>query len=225
MARIARVVAAGLPHHVTQRGNRRQEVFFGPQDYQAYLSLMREWCIRHGLRAWAYCLMPNHVHLIVVPPSEQALCRAVGEAHRRYTRAVNFRQGWRGHLWQGRFGSFVMDDPYLMAAARYIERNPVRAGLVERAEQWSYSSAAAHVRGESDGWAEGDWLRERTAGWTCTWQEYLAGEDDSRIGSHLRRHENTGRPLGEKPFLERLSSLLGRELVPRRPGPSPRQES
>jgi putative transposase len=107
MARLARVVAPGFGHHVTQRGNRRQQTFFGEEDYREYLSLLGGWCRRHGVRIWAYCLMPNHVHLIVVPPSEDALCRAVGEAHRRYARRINFRQGWRGHLWQGRFGSVV----------------------------------------------------------------------------------------------------------------------
>src|SRR3990172_3672385 len=100
MARLARVVVAGMPHHVTQRGNRRQEVFFGQEDYLAYVELMKEWCGHYGVRTWAYCLMPNHEHLILVPPSGEALCRAVGEAHRRYTRRVDFRDGWRGHLWQ-----------------------------------------------------------------------------------------------------------------------------
>ena len=227
MARLARVVVPGLPHHVTQRGNRRQETFFCPDDYPAYVELVREWCLRHAVRMWAYCLMPNHVHLIVVPPSKDALCRAVGEAHRRYTRRVNFRQQWRGHLWQGRFASFVMDEPYLLAAARYVERNPVRAGLVTRAEAWPYSSAGAHAAGRdaSGGaaWVEGEWLRERTAGWACTWGEYLTGPDEAALGPRLRRHENTGRPLGEKPFLERLGALLGRNLLPSKGG-RPRKE-
>ena len=223
---MARVVVSGMPHHVTQRGNRRQEVFFGKGDYAAYLTLMAEWCGKHGLRAWAYCLMPNHVHLILVPPSEAALARALGEAHRRYTRQINFRQGWRGHLWQGRFASFVMDEAYLIAAARYVERNPVRAGLVDRAEDWPWSSAAVHVsgqtgarRGDQDGrWVETDWLAERTAGWVCTWGEYLVGADDQALGKGLRLHENTGRPLGSKPFVERIGELLGRDLLPGKGG-------
>ena len=110
MARLARVVAPGFPHHVTQRGNRRQTTFFLDDDYRAYLSLMAEWCGRHGAHVWAYCLMPNHVHLIVVPEAADGLRRAIGEAHRRYTRLINFREGWRGHLWQERFASFPMDE-------------------------------------------------------------------------------------------------------------------
>jgi putative transposase len=109
MARLARVVAPGVPHHITQRGNRRQRTFFVDGDYEAYLELMAEWCAEWEVAVWAYCLMPDHVHLIAVPGSEDGLRRAIGEAHRRYTRHVNFREGWRGHLWQGRFASFPAD--------------------------------------------------------------------------------------------------------------------
>src|SRR5512137_3121050 len=118
MARIARVVAPGFAHHVTQRGNRRQQAFFRDDDYRAYRALMAQWCQSCGVAVWAYCLMPNHSHLIVVPRSEDGLRRAIGEAHRRYTRLVNFRKKWKGHLWQGRFASFLMDEKYLLAATR-----------------------------------------------------------------------------------------------------------
>jgi len=148
MARIARVAVPDWPHHVTQRGNRRMQTFFGEADYRAYLSLVSEWCSRHGVAIWAYCLMPNHVHLIAVPAAAEGLARALGEAHRRYTRQVNFREKWRGYLWQGRFGSVAMDEPHLLAAARYVETNPVRARLVASAEDWPWSSAAAHVSGK-----------------------------------------------------------------------------
>ena len=110
MPRLARVVVPGLPHHITQRGNRRQQTFSCDEDYRSYLELMGQWCSAHQVEIWAYCLMPNHVHLIAVPQSADGLRRAVGEAHRRYTRSVNFREGWRGHLWQGRFASFVLDE-------------------------------------------------------------------------------------------------------------------
>src|SRR5437868_509366 len=136
MVRLARVVVPLYPHHVTQRGNRRQQTFFCEEDYRAYKSLLGIWCRRLGVGIWAYCLMPNHVHLIAVPESESALRVALGEAHRRYTRRVNFREGWRGHLWQGRFGSVVLDGAHLFAAGRYVERNPVRAGLW--VEPWDY---------------------------------------------------------------------------------------
>src|SRR5512136_1671446 len=109
MPRIARVIAAGIPHHVTQRGNRRLTTFFQDEDYQTYIDLMTEWCRKCGVEIWAYCLMPNHVHLIAVPETEDGLRRGIGEAHRRYSRMINFRQDWRGHLRQGRFASFPMD--------------------------------------------------------------------------------------------------------------------
>jgi putative transposase len=150
MARIARVVAVGVPHHVTQRGNRRQPVFFKDEDYAAYLDLMATWCALRKVEVWAYCLMPNHVHLMVVPRTPDGLAGAIGEAHRRYKRLINFREQWRGYLWQGRFASFPGDRSYALACVRYIELNPVRAGLVKKPEDWRWSSARAHLLGECD---------------------------------------------------------------------------
>ncbi len=115
MARIGRVVVPEIPHHITQRGNRRQKVFFQASDYESYISLLREWCNRYSVEIWAYCLMPNHVHIVAVPHTEKGLSRAIGEVHRRYTRMINFREKWRGYLWQGRFTSYPMDERYLMA--------------------------------------------------------------------------------------------------------------
>jgi putative transposase len=207
---------------VTQRGNRRQQTFFCDDDYRQYLELMRQWCWQYQVQIWAYCLMPNHVHLVLVPPSEEALARAVGEAHRRYTRHVNFREGWRGHLWQGRFASFVMDEAYLLAATRYVERNPVRARMVDEAAEWPWSSAGAHTGRVVGGLAAGQWLRDLTAGWVCSWEEYLRDEDEQPLGQSMHRSETTGRPLGSKEFVQKLEAALGRTLLPS-PGGRPRK--
>ena len=225
MGRIARIVAPGLPHHVTQRGNRRMQTFFCDEDYGAYLSLMVQYCGGCGSRIWGYCLMPNHVHLIVVPETADGLARGIGEAHRRYTRRVNSREGWRGHLWQGRFASFVIDEPYLLAATRYVERNPAKAGLVKRAEDWPWCSAGAHVAGRGDAAAEGDWLTERIAGWACTWRQYLRQPDGADVAAAMRRCESTGRPLGDEPFVQRLGSRLGRDLLPKKRGPKGKRKA
>src|SRR5208337_5310914 len=147
MARLARVIAPGMPHHVTQRANGRQQTFSGEKDYQHHLELVAQFCRAEQVAIWAYRLMPNHVHLIVVPQSAESQRRAIGEAHRWYTRWINFREGWRGHLWQGRFASFVMDEDHLLTAARYVELNPVRAGSVQAPSRYRWSSAAAHLRG------------------------------------------------------------------------------
>ena len=144
MARIVRAVAPGFPHHMIQRGNRRQHTFFNDEDYLAYLELMAEWCKRCHVEIWAYCLMPNPVHLIAVPETKDDLNSAIGEAHRRYTRRVYFRKGWRGHLWQGRFSSFMMEERYLFACTRYVEVNPVRAGMVKKPEEWRWSEMFAY---------------------------------------------------------------------------------
>lgn len=214
MARIARVVVPGYPHHVTQRGNRRLPTFFDDDDYRAYRGLMAEWCERCGVAVWAYCLMPNHVHLIAVPESEDGLRRAIGEAHRRYTRRVNFRAGWRGHLWQGRFASFVLDEEYWLTCTRYIEQNPVRAGLCLRPTDYAWSSAAAHARGVDDELVRVDPLLRRVPNWAAVMAEEVA---EARIHA-LRRHEATGRPLGGESFVDRLETAIGRFLRPKRPG-------
>lgn len=214
MARLARVVIPGLPHHVTQRGNRRQQTFFGDEDYAAYVDLMAEWCAARGVAVWAYCLMPNHIHLIAVPPEETALARAVGEAHRRYTRRINFREKWRGYLWQGRFASFVMDESYLLAAARYVEMNPVRAGLVRDPADWPWSSARAHLSGRDNELVRVAPLLALAADWRALLDSAIP-EEELR---DLREHGRTGHPLGNKAFIERLERSVGRALGPGRPG-------
>ena len=164
---------------------------------------------------WAYCLMPNHVHLIVLPKSEDGLRRAIGEAHRRYTRRVNFREGWRGHLWQGRFASFPMDETHLMAAARYVERNPVRARLTRCAWDYRWSSAKAHVEGCDDTLVKVKPLLERME----DWKEFLRLPKDEATWESLREHERTGRPLGDERFIAKLERLAGRLLRRQKPGP------
>ncbi len=218
MARLARVVAAGLPHHVTQRGNRRQPVFFGDGDYETYLQLLAAGCGAAKVAVWAYCLMPNHVHLILVPSDTDGLRAALGEAHRRYTRHVNFREGWRGYLWQGRFASFPMDEAYLLACARYVELNPVRAGLARRAGDWKWSSARAHLAGGDDGLMAAEPLLSLVPDWAAFLRQGLDEDDRDAI----RAAERTGRPLGSDRFTKRLEKRLNRPLARRKPGPKPR---
>ena len=215
MVRIARVIAAGIPHHVTQRGNRRMTTFFRDEDYSAYINLMAEWCRKCCVKVWAYCLMPNHVHLIAIPETDDGLRLAIGEAHRRYSRMINFRENWRGHLWQGRFASFPMDEKYLLAAARYVEMNPVRANLVPDAASWPWSSARAHLAGEDDQLVKVAPLLE-IAG---EWHLFLASVTEEEQMNDIRKHEQTGRPLGPANFIERLESALDRTLKRGKPGP------
>lgn len=218
MARLARVVIPQIPHHVTQRGNRRQPVFFGEEDYAEYFGLLGEYTRAAGVAVWAWCLMPNHVHLMLVPPHPDALRSALAEAHRRYSRTVNFREGWRGYLWQGRFASCPLDDAHTMAAARYIELNPVRAGLVSRPQDWRWSSANAHLGGGEDGVTDIAALGHHVTDWA----QFLAAGLDENALEALRRGERTGRPLGTQEFIERLEAATGRDLAPRKPGPKPK---
>ena len=175
-----------------------------------------------GVLPWAYCLMPNHVYLVAVPTGAEGLRLGIAEAHRRYSRRVNVREGWRGHLWQGRFASFVLDERWLWAAVRYVENNPVRAGLARRAEAWRWSSAAAHVAGHDDELVAVGPMLERLGPTDGTWRKYLRGDTPADVAERLWRHESTGRPLGSDAFVEALEQSLGRPLRPRKRGPKPK---
>lgn len=218
MPRMARVVVPHYPYHLTQRGNRRQPVFLAQGDEAAYLSLLRAACANAGTRVLAYCLMPNHVHFVMVPTHEDGLRAAVADAHRRYTRRVNFREGWRGHLWQDRFHSFVMDEAHLRMAVAYVEHNPVRAGLCEAACDWPWSSASECATDGDDGLVDWD-LREQLLGLSQPLAAANATEDPEAI----RLHTRTGRPLGTEGFVERIEAAVGRRLRPKKRGPKPRE--
>jgi len=203
MSRSARVVIPHYPHHIIQRGNRRQNVFFSKQDKRLYKKLLYDYMKDAGMKIWAYCLMDNHVHLIAVPERDESLALLMGRVHQHYTRVINAREGWKGHLWQGRFSSYTLDEPYLFTAVRYIENNPVRAGLVQRAEDYVWSSAQAHVKGVYDNLIS----------------ENLSAEDDDKEMLQLRQHERTGRPLGNDYFLEKLEHVTGRVFKKKCTGP------
>ncbi len=166
MARLARVILPGCPHHIAQRGNRRQEVFFCDEDYEIYLGLLKEWCRKEQVAIWAYCLMTNHIHLIVKLNKGSNLSKAIAETHRRYTRMINFCENWRGCLWQGRFSSFPMDESWLLRAAAYVELNPVKAGVVKEPWDYKWSSVHAHLSGnDKQGIIEAKELLELAGDW------------------------------------------------------------
>ena len=208
----------GIPHHVIQRGNRRQLVFFSDKDRITYLNLLKEYGDKCSLEFWAYCLMDNHVHLIVVPEKEDSLAKGLGETHRNYTRRVHFREGWRGYLWQGRFLSYPLDEEYLFAAIRYVERNPVRAGMVEKAEEYPWSSAKTHVFGKEDSLLSDHFLKNEIQDWS----NFLSEENPQEEQSLFEKHTRTGRPLGDEDFLDIIQREVGRILEKQKPGPKKR---
>ncbi len=217
MARMARVVIPNYPHHVTQRGNRRQKTFFFEDDYRYYIEFISDFSRQSGTEVWAYCLMPNHVHLVMVAGEEDGLRATLGEAHWRYTRHINFREGWRGHLWQERFHSFTMDEKYLLSTVRYVERNPVAASLCVNPQDWEWSSARAHLKGEDDELVSVEPMIKRVGNWT----EYLSGSDNSNNTDLIKQHTRTGRPLGSTEFIRKLEVFTGEELAPKRTGRKP----
>jgi len=215
MARIARVVIPNYPHHVIHRGNRRERVFFKDEDKKEYLRYLQKYATSSGIDFWGYCLMDNHVHFIAVPGKKDSLAKGFCETHKHYTRMINFRQGWRGHLWEGRFKSCVLSESHLYAALRYIEQNPVRAGMVKRAEDYPWSSARAHIRKSKDSLLTDNFMIKEIPDWA----DYLSSDRDEEHSNSLMKQTEIGRPLGDDNFLKEIESLAGKLLRKKKPGP------
>jgi len=209
---MARVVVPDVAHHVTQRGNRRGDVFFSDADRRHLLGLLGEYSQDCGLEILAYCLMTNHLHLVAVPEHENSLARVLKPVNLRYAQYVNRIQGWCGRLWQERFYSCPMDPRHTLTAVRYVEQNPVRAGLVSRAEEYPWSSAAGHTGRRVDAL-----LSDRLGllSGIENWADWLRGGDDTERLARLRLYTRTGRPLGAEAFIDQVESLTRRELRPR----------
>lgn len=213
MARLPRVVVVDVPHHVTQRGNARQVILSIDADRITYLDLLREYSQIYGLSLLGYCLMPNHVHLIAVPHTGEAMAHSLKQAHGRYAAYWNARHSSTGHVWQGRFYSCPLDESHLWRALRYVELNPVRARMVGSATHWRWSSAAAHCGlANPDSWMEMERWRKR---WTAAeWIGFVASAEAGAILSALRHSTHTGRPLGSSDFVAELEALTSRRLSP-----------
>ena len=222
MARLARVIVPGLPHHVTQRGNGRAQTFFRAEDYALYRDLLAASCRAAGVEVWAWVLMPNHVHLILTPSDPDGLRRALAPVHRRYAGEIHAREARTGHFWQGRFGAVAMDEAHLAAAVRYVALNPVRARLARRAEDWPWSSVHAHLAGRDDGLTTVRPVLERYPRFADLLDAgLLDGGPDADRFERLRLAETIGRPLGDEGFMARLETLTDRALRPAKRGRKP----
>lgn len=214
MARFRRLVVPGYPHHITQRGVRRQTTFFDELDYQRYLAIAEALLKDCSLTIWAYCLMPNHMHAVVVPQRPDSLAAYFGKLHKQYAQITNSRYEWSGHLWQNRFYSTVMDSNHAMVALRYVERNPVRSGLVRSAREWPWSSARGNL-----GLFDDPLIPKRPAlNVVSDWATYLSGDDNDTSLVRLRKQTGSGRPIGNDGFIDELEKLTGRDLQKRSPG-------
>ena len=215
MPRIARVVAVCYPHHVTQRGNNREWVFLDDEDKTFYLSALERYSKKYNLRLWAYCLMNNHVHLLAVPDEPDSLAKSIGTTNLVYSQYFNRKQKRSGRIWQNRFFSCTVDcDSYLWTVARYIERNPVRAGMVDHPLAYRWSSARASVEGRGNSALRiADWLE---AAERESYATFLSRPDYD--AETIRQATTTGRPLGTDLFILRMEALTGRRLRADQPG-------
>lgn len=214
----------GVPHHIVQRGNRRQDVFFGDSDKNHYIELVGRACKDHGVDIWSWCVMSNHVHFIAVPEREGSFANCFSEAHVRYTRMINTREKWKGHLWQGRFSSSPLDERYLLAAVRYVERNPVRARMVQLPWEYKYSSASYHIgKRSTDPLVKNDQTLQNLID---DWRTYLYDSDNEDDLVIIRKEESGGRPIGSESFIEKLEKKLNRSFNRKTAGrPSKERES
>jgi putative transposase len=206
MPRFRRLVVTDYPHHVTQRGVRRQTTFFDDHDYQTYLSIAAELKEKLAIEVWAYCLMPNHIHSVVVPRENGALSKYFATLHRRYARVTNAKYKWRGHLWQERFYSVVMDESHTFSAMRYVELNPVRAGIASLAHEWPWSSARGHLKLARDPIIEG----RAAESLVPNWRDYLSETVGDKELEWLRDRTRIGRPDGTRDFVDTIEALSGR---------------
>jgi putative transposase len=195
----------------------KRKTFFKSLDYIIYLELIREFAEKAGVTVWAYCLMPNHIHMIVVPSDEMSLAKCFGPAHSRYATKINAVHGWQGHLWQQRFYSVAMDEAHTLVAIRYVELNPVRAGMCKSAEDWRWSSARIHLSGKDDELVD----TAATRGLIPDWSQYLRTGSLAEQQDALRTHTRTGRPIGNNEFIENLEARTGRTIRHRKSGPQP----
>jgi putative transposase len=213
MPRLARIVLKDVPHHITQRGNNQQDVFFVPDDRTVYLELLKEQSQRFDLDVLAYCLMTNHVHIIAIPRNDTALAKAVGRTHFLYTQYVNRMHGRSGHLWQNRFFSCPMDNQHLWKTMQYVETNPVRAKLVRKPWRYPYSSAGAHIdQADSTGVLDMKWWRGKCK--QFDWKAILQKQQNKEQVNNIRRATSRGRPLAGDSFMSKLEKIAGRRLRP-----------
>jgi putative transposase len=215
MPRSARIVIPGIPHHVTQRGSRRLPTFLKEEDYAYYRSLIGSFAERGEVTVLAWCLMPNHVHFLLIPAREDSLRAMLGPLNRTYAETINRRGGWTGHLWQDRFASVPLDSSHTVAAARYIELNPVRANLVRHPAEYRWSSAISHLTGQPDGVTNIEASRELTDDWAGLLE---SGMTDDDFSEKLKHHQRSCRPMGSDEFLKRLSGELHINLLPPKRG-------
>jgi len=204
------------PFHVTHRGNHRKCVFRTDDDRRAYLGLLNQFARKFGMLIWAYCLMGNHVHLVAVGKQLDSISKTLGNTHRACSRSRNREARVTGHLWANRFFSSPLDEPHLWAAVRYVELNPVRAGVVTEATNYPWSSARAHAGlGVSPLLDPG----EPFPGPISDWAAWLRSGLEEQTADRLRTNTSTGRPTGSKRFIRELEVRLGRRLHPQKRGP------
>ncbi len=220
MPRAARIVCIGVPYHVTQRGNFRMDIFEEDADREKYLEFFKQYKEQFKVKVYAWCLMSNHVHFIVEPTTEKGLAELFKFTHMRYSQYFNRKKGAHGHLWQGRFFSCALDNDHLYEAMRYVELNPLRAGIVQRIDGYSWSSVKEHLNGK------GKMTLDAVTNYLeiDDWKEYLREKGDDELINNIRKRTKIGKPLGDAKFIKKMEKLSGKKFTFRKNG-RPKKEN
>ena len=209
MPRIPRPVAVEYPHHITQRGNYQQKVFEEEEDYLCYLEWLYDYSRKYSLNIWAYCLMTNHVHFVTVPMEINSLAKTFNTLHMRYAQYFNKKKKLKGHLWQSRFYSCILDEKHVYASVRYVENNPVRAGIVGAPHEYKWSSAKSRIYKKHNPVLSNDCFLDKEI---IDWSAYLMKSGDENLVVRIRESTKAGRPCGDEGFVTKMEGLMGREL-------------
>ncbi|MCD6217263.1 transposase [bacterium] len=221
MPRQARIVVRNVPHHVTQRGNRRQDVFFSTKGRKKYLGWLAQYSSRYRFEILAYCLMTNHIHIVGIPRNENSMGRTLQIVNMCHTQSVNRAHGWEGHLWHSRYFSTALDESHLWLAVRYVEQNPVRAGMVMRAWDYPWSSAACHCGLRSDPLLV---QNHEYSGIFEDWSDLLDEIPEKEEIEKLRNRTRTGIPCGDDKFIKKVSKISGRDYTKKTRGRPAKKE-
>jgi len=220
MARQARIIVPNSPHHISQRGNRGESIFFEKEDFSNYLELIQKNLNDFKIDLLSFCLLPNQIHLLMEPKHKDDLSRCIGETNRQYTRYINQKKNWTGHLFQNRFFSYAMDDQHALRAARFIETLPVTAKITEKPQNYLWSSAKYRIKTIENSPIKPFNMFHLDQ----NWEDFLGRIMDTEELKKIQTHLQTGRPRGNTLFLDTVEQQIGRPVRPQKRGRKPKKK-
>lgn len=221
MPRTARLVLPEYPHHIIHRGNNRERVFRSDKDHKVYLNLIGKFAKKWSCEVLAFCLMPNHVHLLLIPKQKDSLAKMMQGLALTYTQFFNKKYKRTGRIWESRFHSSIVDrDAYLWSVLRYIETNPVRAGLTTKLQRYKWSSAKIHLTNQDNDLVKSIYHIKHRFGIFegIDYRQYLEETIEQSQYEYIHRMSIKEKPIGKDAFIKKLEGLFKIKLLQNHPG-------